>query len=199
MHYHAELWLPEKPEMCDLHDVVEEAIAEYGDGDIWDFWTLGGRWVSAHAPDYDPTKDIRSLETCAQCGGTGMRMDPIGVAHRNNNPTYTCNGCGQYDEETKRYVAPSGRLPGQAVKWPTEWVAVDHIIVPRSSVSDDFTCCVLFADGAAYQDEIWDGFDLIDATFKTKYQRKVKAALADILNYRDVKDDGFLVTLDLHN
>lgn len=71
----------------------------------WDFWQIGGRWTGV-LDDYDPEKDIDNIEVCNICGGTGKRMDRLGIMHRLEDPEYGCNGC-------------QGR--GVRTKWPTQW------------------------------------------------------------------------------
>lgn len=70
----------------------------------WDWWVIGGRWNGHLLPDYDPTKDPRNLEVCWLCHGTGKRNDALGQQTREQDPSYTCNGC---DGDGKSVVFPS--------------------------------------------------------------------------------------------
>lgn len=60
----------------------------------WDWWVIGGRWNGALEPAYDPEANPGNYETCTICAGTGKRNDALGKKTRQENPTYTCNGCG---------------------------------------------------------------------------------------------------------
>jgi hypothetical protein len=82
-----------------------EAECATCDRSWWDWWQIGGRWTGVF-DDYEPRLDPDNVETCSLCRGTGMRDDPGAVAHRLENPDYTCNGCNGV---------------GVDVKWPTDW------------------------------------------------------------------------------
>lgn len=86
----------------------------------WDWWQVGGRYTGLLSPAYDPEKDPRNIETCAICGGTGMRDDALGKDHRAKDPSYTCNGCG-------------GK--GTRAKWPTKWVNFEGDSIPRGALA----------------------------------------------------------------
>lgn len=58
----------------------------------WDWWVVGGRWTGV-LDGYDPSTDPENWEVCFICGGTGMRMDRLGLSARAEDPSYTCNGC----------------------------------------------------------------------------------------------------------
>lgn len=79
----------------------------------WDWWKLGGRWTSFIDPFYEAHKDALNYERCFICGGTGMRMDDLGVEARAADPTYTCNGCSQ--------DAKDAPLKGWKLKHPGSW------------------------------------------------------------------------------
>lgn len=79
----------------------------------WDWWKLGGRWTSFLDPLYEAHKDPRNYRPCYICGGTGMRMDELGVEARLKDPTYTCNGCSEDAED-----APT---KGWCMKHPSDW------------------------------------------------------------------------------
>ena len=80
----------------------------------WDFWLIGGRWTGLLDPDYDPQKDIRNLETCTVCGGTGdqeglVAYDDDGnrvFADENAEACNGCNGCNGTGKSLKWKLAP---------------------------------------------------------------------------------------------
>jgi hypothetical protein len=73
----------------------------------WDWFQIGGRWTGTLSDgQYDPRDDPDNTELCSVCGGTGLRVDIIGLKARAEDPEYCCNGC---DGE------------GHALKWPTDW------------------------------------------------------------------------------
>ena len=103
MHFHAEIHLETN---TDFEKQIEQIMAPYSeeiseDG-WWDWWQIGGRWTNAHDSSYDPEADPRNQEICFLCNGTGFRNDKIGIEARKNDSTYTCNGCGRYDNEKKK-------------------------------------------------------------------------------------------------
>jgi hypothetical protein len=93
----------------------------FAEGSRWDWWQVGGRWSGFFLPNYDPEKDPANIETCDTCGGTGLRHDSIGLAAREQDPTYTCNGC-------------QGK--GKKVKWPTEWQTRGNVAL-RAGLDED--------------------------------------------------------------
>lgn len=102
---------------------VESFLEGYGDGNVWDWYSIGGRWRGLLS-DYDPADDPENQETCNICGGTGFRTDPLGERTRAEQPTYTCNGCGEYNQETQEWG--HGKYgPGIKLKWPSSWVEHD--------------------------------------------------------------------------
>jgi hypothetical protein len=74
----------------------------------WDWYQVGGRFNGYFDVEYDPDTDPENQEVCFICRGTGKRDDDLGRARREEDPTYTCNGCG-------------GK--GTKVSWPTQWKA----------------------------------------------------------------------------
>ncbi len=62
----------------------------YGDGRVWDWYVIGGRWTGL-LTGYEPEKDPRNIETCSLCKGTGTRTDWL----KSTSPEWVkeCNGC----------------------------------------------------------------------------------------------------------
>lgn len=109
---------------------VESFLENYGEGNVWDWYDIGGRWTGLLS-GYDPADDPENQETCNLCGGTGFRTDQIGKSARVEQPTYTCNGCGEYNQETKEWG--HGKYgPGVKLKWPTSWVKHHGDAMPLS-------------------------------------------------------------------
>lgn len=99
----------------------DEKSEWFAEGSRWDWYSIGGRYSGKFAPAwYDPQSDKRNFELCCVCSGTGMRMDAIGIEHRQRDPDYKCNGC-------------HGR--GQKLMFPTSWVDVGNICL-RSDLSE---------------------------------------------------------------
>ena len=195
MHYHAEIWIPngEEPgpyvaKAMEPHREEFDEDAEKFNG-FWDWFQIGGRWTGVHVPDYDPRTDSRNIEACMICDGSGFRSDPPGRESRKKDPTYTCNGCGDYDADTKAWKhGPHG--PGKSTKWPTSWARFDGDIIPVADVSDDLTCNTLIVEGRVLHVEEWDG----ENWNKTEFDGRVKPAL-DTLGI----EAGTLVTVDYHS
>jgi hypothetical protein len=189
MHYHCEIHLEE---IHDLEKQIAEIMApfeeENNDNGFWDWYQIGGRYTGRHG-NYDPEADPANIEVCTLCQGTGFRNDPIGQIARKEDPTYTCNGCGQFDSKSKSWKhSPQG--PGKRVKWPTTWIQHSSNVIPVSETSEDLTCYTLIMNGKAYQQAVWNGNEFA----KTDFDGKVLPMLKKL-----GKQDGYLVTVDYHS
>lgn len=206
MHYHAEVLIDdEEINGADASDAivaaVERILEPYGDGQLWDWYQIGGRWTGSK-DGYDPFQDAANVMTCDLCAGTGFRRDDVGNAARLEAPTYTCNGCGaaHRDDATKVVTWTHGpHGPGRCVKWATEWRFHAGDIIPVAAVSDDLACHVLFREGDAVQSEYYDPLepDIMQRFKPTTFGKlggNVKRALAALSVTR-----GYLVTVDIHN
>lgn len=203
MHYHAEVWLPE---LKDVHNQIEKAMAPFSENDyqtekiieydeeywrnpqgFWDWWQIGGRWTGAHT-GYDPYEDERNVKRCLICGGTGFRNDQTGVKARRNDPSYTCNGCGTWDEETGEWK--HGRWgAGRTLRWSTDFEPHLGDMLPVGEVKEDLSCYTLIVKGQAIHKEIWNGSEFKTTGFD-----------GNVLNKLDELGitDGYLVTVDYH-
>lgn len=186
MHYHAEIYLPTNE---DVEAQVKALMAPYCEHDHdngwWDWYEIGGRWQGAH-DHYDPSTDIRNYEKCWLCDGTGYRNDELGRKARADDPTYTCNGCGQYEGGWKH--GPMG--PGLQLKHASKWVQHAADVEAVETVRDDLTATTLILPGEVLRDEYWNG----EAWVKTEFTGPVKPELAK----RNITT-GFLVTVDYHS
>lgn len=195
MHFHAEIWIPN---VADVAEQIKKAMApheeEYSEdtdsfSGFWDWYQIGGRWTGVHNPDYEPEQDPQNIEKCDLCHGTGFRADEVGASARAKQPEYTCNGCGTFDEETRKWThGPHG--PGRRVKWPTQWASCKFDLMPVSDIRNDLTAYTLLVNGDVFHQEQWDGEKLN----KTDYDGKVAPKLADL-----GITNGYLVTVDYHS
>src|SRR5512147_5592 len=90
---------------------------------VFDWYQVGGRWTGTLVPDYNVDDDPANQERCDLCNGTGFRRDDVGKKMREEDPTYTCNGCGEYDADAKKW-GHSKLGPGVRIQWPTQWKLV---------------------------------------------------------------------------
>ena len=195
MHYHAEVYVP--PQTLNIETFVSEAMAPYKEqdhddeshSDFWDWYQIGGRWTGIKTPDYVPEKDPRNFEVCQLCRGTGFRNDQIGIEARNAAPTYTCNGCGKYDNEEKIWKH-NLYGSGLALKWPSSWVRHEGDILPITKVPQNLDCFTLIANGQVFHKEKWNGDDFV----KTEFNGLVIPKLKEL-----GIEGGFLVTVDYHS
>ncbi len=167
MHYHAEIWIEDKE---DFEAKVEKILApfeeKYTDEDIegfWDWYQIGGRWTGIHT-GYDPYEVEHNLEACPHCDGTGFRADQRGLDMRVANPTYTCNGCGDYNRET--LVWHHDKLgKGRRIKWPTDFASYEGDVIPVSELKINLECYTLIAGDKVFQDKVWNGEDFVSTGF----------------------------------
>lgn len=105
---------------ADSRKLAEKKIKEFMDqyeNQVWDWWTIGGRWTGT-LDKYEPHEDRANYEKCDLCNGTGLRNDRIGQDARAKDPSYTCNACGHYNSETKKYEYEHGHSrPGLKLKF----------------------------------------------------------------------------------
>lgn len=133
MHY-SNLLIIRKEEDLDLEQAVARAMGPREDqGGFWDWYQIGGRWTGALS-NYDPTKDPENIEICNICGGTGFRQDDRGRRAREQDPSYTCNGCGRHDG---RKWSHGEYGPGRRLKWPTLWSENPGDAVPIEKVEEE--------------------------------------------------------------
>lgn len=191
MHYHAEVYL-EKNEK--VEEQIAALMAPYDENEVigqdtfWDWYQIGGRWTGAHT-DYDPYTDPANSEKCDICGGTGFRNDQLGRDQRAEDPTYTCNGCGEYDRESQTWKhGPFG--PGISLVWSTNFKPYAGDILPIADVKDDLSCATLIVGRSVFHVEKWNG----DTFEKTDFDGNVKARLAEL-----GISTGYLVTVDYHD
>ena len=198
MHYHAQVWVRDNSR---IEDQVEywmaphkEAYEPTGSDEshsrgFWDWYQIGGRY-SGRATGYDPETDPANIEVCNLCGGTGFRNDTLGQSERAENPSYTCNGCGSFDQQTGKW-SHGKHGAGRRIKWPTQWAPMlECNVTPVANVTDDLKCYTLIVRDKVMHKENWDGNDFVPGALGDK---TVKQALSDL----GVKD-GYLVTIDYH-
>jgi hypothetical protein len=154
---------------------------------FYDFYQVGGRWTGEHEK-FNPEDDPNNYELCWICGGTGFRNDETGMNTRKSNESYTCNGCGSFDEKSGKWSHGKYKQ-GYSLKWPTKWKHREKDIIPVSDIREDLSCFTLIVDGKVYHQEKWTGKEFI----KTDFDGNVK----NMLNKLGIKD-GYLVTIDYH-
>lgn len=71
----------------EANEAAESFLEQYGEGDVWDWQVIGGRWTGL-LDGYDPQKDPKNYATCKYCGGTGDRKDLAPPSWKKE-----CGGC----------------------------------------------------------------------------------------------------------
>jgi len=98
---------------CETCDGTGTEKTTYNPDSKWDWWVIGGRWAGVIA-NVDPAENKENYENCFLCHGTGMRNDALGVSAREQDPSYTCNGCegeGKSLRFPAQLVNEGNRLP----------------------------------------------------------------------------------------
>lgn len=85
VHFYAWVAIPPGSEIDDavaaamepyrVNEDQQESDAE-DDADVWDFWTIGGRYTGA-LDGFDPLQDPENQETCPRCSGSGSGPLPV--------------------------------------------------------------------------------------------------------------------------
>lgn len=189
MHYHCEVWTKEKPENVELFlENIMKPYEENEDGTgFWDWYQIGGRWTGVKT-NYSPEEDPENYEKCHLCTN-GYRNDTVGKDARIRDNTYTCNGCGYYDTENKRWQQSKFK-PGWRLKWPTDWKLFDGDICPVEKIENDLFCHTLIVNEKVFHTYEWNGEEFE----KTDFDGNVKEQLKK-LNITD----GYLITVDYHS
>lgn len=197
MHYHAEIYLKKNTDIdmhiADMMNPHKERFFEEEDKFVgwWDWYQVGGRWTGVHNPEYDPCEDPRNHEPCSVCGGTGYRTDVLGERNRFKEPSYTCNGCGEFDRESGKWRHGSlGK--GLRVKWPSSFASASCDVMSLEDVrktSPDLNCYTLMVGEDHYHKEIWDRNKWVKTDFDGGVLKKLEELGIT---------DGYLVTVDYH-
>lgn len=163
-------------------DLITED-GEYNQNGKWDWWQLGGRWTGIWS-DYNPAADPANQALCWLCQGTGLRNDRLGQQQREQDPTYTCNGCG-YDNET-----PSGVMVKHATQW-AERPDVDVIPIAALLAKDDIAMPTAIASPGSrwIEQETWNGTEFIE---DVNWQKTAREFLQ---NHRDC----YIAAVDIHS
>lgn len=176
MHFHCEIWMPEKSDWQGIVDYVAREMAPYQEhwecacaSDIdcvcepvgwWDWYQIGGRWKGVHVPGYDAHDDPENI------------------------------GVGRFAR------------PGE-LSWPTEWPVHPIDVIAIGDLPKDFRCYrLILGERVFVRKELnpdWDrekhGFDDPDVPFYIEiWDGNVTRTLAD-----NGLDWGYLVTVDYHN
>lgn len=205
MHYYAEIYLKELDNVEEQiagilspyseHNEVEQ-IEEDGETywhnpiAFFDWYQIGGRWTGEHT-GYDPSEDVENVKTCDLCKGSGFRRDLVGLKAAMEHTSYTCNGCGTFDRETKKWIhGPYGK--GRRLVWPTQFAKYkkDIIDIKDPDLKSDLSSYTLIVGPEVFHKEEWNG-----STFeKTKFDGNVLKKLAELKI-----NTGYLVTIDYHS
>jgi len=107
---------------------------------------------------------------------------------RRKEPSYTCNGCGDFDMETKKWTHGKHGA-GKRAKWPTGWAHYKGDIMQVQDIRDDLTCYTLIIKNLLWQEKAWNGEDFIVTGFNGLAASKLKQFSIT---------SGSLVTVDYH-
>lgn len=175
----------------DFERVIAQLMKPH-EGDEWDWYQVGGRWTG-ELSGYKPEQDPANVEECEQCGGTGFRSDLLGLSQRAEDPTYTCNGCGTWNAETKLW-AHGEHGPGRRLKWATQWAGHTGDILPvalldPSTIDAHIPYSFQTPDGTWIRKETWNGETFTqDPEFKAKF-----------LEALNTYTQSSIAVIDIHN
>lgn len=155
-------------------------MTTYNPKSKWDWWTIGGRWNGYFDAKYDPEQDPENLEECFLCNGTGKRDDDLGREARQQDPTYTCNGC-------------AGK--GKKLKWPSHlkkhanWMPVAELL-KQKEISPSYA--LLTPDGEWHQRGEMGGFGM------SSNEKEVDTWEAEYRRCLELYPDALAVAVDCH-
>jgi len=126
MHYHCEVWIPQRPKkLSELKVLINNIMSQYSynnddscEEKFYDWYVIGGRWSGDHLPEHEFLSDYRNYtqcsckdtsRSCGYCHGTGMKLKNSSF-HKSD-------------------------------------------VMKLSKVRDDLTCCILIVDGIVYYDD----------------------------------------------
>lgn len=146
VHFYAWVAIPPGSEIDDavaaamepyrVNEDQQESDAE-DDADVWDFWTIGGRYTGA-LDGFDPLQDPENQETCPRCSGSG-----IGAAPGEECPR--CRASGRVATSPQRWR----RHPGDVQSLHR----VVHLDLPATLVTPAGIHQAFTVDGASWTDE----------------------------------------------
>ena len=119
----------EAEKRADAIELAETFLEPYGDGDVWDWLEIGGRWTG-ELTGCDPTADPRNLEPCDLCQGTGDRKDLEPPEWKKD--CGGCNGCGGKGKRVKHNLVEvtdnampltDKRVLAKVQEWAKDWEA----------------------------------------------------------------------------
>lgn len=193
MHYHAEVWVPEKPRnKKHAEAILSHMLSSYHEetgskNAFYDFYSIGGRWTGAH-DDYDPASNPLNYKACWLCNGSGVRPNTDCSHSRGCNGcshSRGCNGCGG---------------TGMELNWPTEFVfhQGDMMSVEEAKKLKpelDAYTLIIAPTGKRKRPQIvhmekWDG--------KTFVQTGFDGQVFPCLKKKKISG-GYLITLDYHS
>lgn len=190
MHYYALVVIPADG---DLTERVAEAMEPVREDDdtmgLWDWYQIGGRYTG-RLSGYDAFSDPDNRERCFLCGGTGKRMDEIGVQHRLANPGYTCNGC---DGAGRRIKHASQFAPHDG-----DVVPADEFLTRLPEMDDELMPYAVIVHGSevpAYVREAWNGDTFVEQHDKASMRRVLAQNLTA---RRDAGLKDLVVVVDYH-
>lgn len=176
MHYHGEVWVPEKPTKHEAERILTKLIGAYSEEThsskaFYDFYRIGGRYSGSH-DNYDPSSNILNYKLCWLCKGSGKRPD------MDCSDSRGCNGCGG---------------TGAELEWPTRFKFYEGDIMTVEGVeklNPEITAYTLIIAPIRKRKrpQIFHTFD------STEFNGKVFPYLKKL----GIKD-GYLITLDYHS
>jgi len=172
MHFHAEIWVKNKPKSLQEAQGIVKSIGHLGD---WN--QIGGRWMGEH-DNYKPENNPANYEVCNICKGTGTRdWDKT-----DDQWAKDCHGCN------------SCHGTGVSQKWPTEWKPYEGDILELSKVRDNLSCyTVVIHKGrlnSFFHSEDWTGSAFVKGAMEGK-------TVKEFLKSKGITD-GYLITVDYH-
>lgn len=216
MHFHLEIIMPHTE---NLEAEISRILAPFDEGSeesrnaFWDWYQIGGRWTGTK-DGFDPASDENNVERCEICQGTGFRADEVGKRAREAEATYTCNGCGKWNEGGKWTHSEFGA--GKRLKWPTAWAQYKGDIMPLRDVKKDqkafrviiagmnhagtgmeavFMACRENWNGVSFDESSWDG--TIESALE-KHRDRAKNYRAEYAERITPTDEWIAVSIDYH-
>jgi hypothetical protein len=195
MHYHCEVWVPDKNDYYSQVIKTLDGLHEEDDG-FYDWWVVGGRWSGEHTlwrlkAKYGGRKINKLYDEFEKKYGWWINKETNEDKRRKQFEEVFFS---HIPKEEYKELVPSGIVPSWRNHYDMK--GYDDDIIAVVDIPWKFFTCYTFVlsefkkmERKFYHQENWNGSTFQDSEFKVK----------DILDNEGLTNFGYLVTVDYHS